>query len=147
VGLAACADIAIAAEDAEFSLSEVRLGLVPAVISPYVIRAIGPRQARRYFLTAERFSALEARRIGLIHEVVPAAGLAKKVEEVSSALSQGCPQALATAKEIIARVSSRPVDETTRQYTAERIAAVRASAEGREGMSAFLEKRPPKWRL
>ena len=146
VGLAACADIAIAAEDAEFCLSEVRLGLVPAVISPYVIRAIGPRQARRYFLTAERFSAMEARRIGLVHEIVPAAGLAKKVEEVSAALSQGGPHALAAAKEIIARVFGRPVDEMTIQYTAERIAAVRASAEGREGMSAFLEKRPPKWR-
>jgi methylglutaconyl-CoA hydratase len=146
VGLVACSDITIAAEDAEFCLSEVRLGLIPAVISPYVIRAIGPRQARRYFLTAQHFSAAEARRIGLVHEVVPAAGLAKKAEEVSAALLQGGPNALTAAKALIARVAGQPMGPTTMQYTAERIAAVRASSEGREGMSAFLEKRRPKWR-
>ncbi len=146
VGLVACSDIAIATEDAEFCLSEVRLGLLPAVISPYVIRAIGPRQARRFFLTTERFSAVEARRIGLVHEVVPAAELAKKVEEVSAALLQGGPRALGAAKALIAKVAYQPIDQATMQYTAERIAAARASAEGREGMSAFLEKRPPRWR-
>ncbi len=146
VGLTACADIAIASDEAEFCLSEVRLGLIPAVISPYVVRAIGPRQARRYLLTAERFSAAEACRIGLVHEVVPARELAEKVREVSAALAQGGPNALGAAKAMVAKVAYRPIDRPEMQYTAERIAALRASAEGREGMSAFLEKRPPKWR-
>lgn len=146
VGLVAAADIAIAADDAEFGLSEVLLGLIPAVISPYVIRAIGARQARRFFLTAERFPAAEARRLGLVHETAPAAKLAEKVDAISAALLRGGPKALRAAKELIARVSSQPIDEATIRYTAERIAAMRAGDEAAEGISAFLEKRPPRWR-
>ena len=147
VGLVVCADIAVAAEEAEFSLSEVRLGLIPAVISPYVIRAMGPRQARRLFLTGERFSASEAHRLGLIQEVVPLAELDQKTEEVSAKLLQAGPRAQSAAKALIADVAFRPIDDSLMRYTAERIAAVRASGEGREGVSAFLEKRAPPWRV
>jgi methylglutaconyl-CoA hydratase len=145
VGLVAAADIAIAAEDAEFGLSEVLLGLIPAVISPYVIRAIGARQARRAFLTAERFPAAEARRLGLVHETAPPAKLEEKVDQISAALLRGGPEALRAAKELIARVSSQSIDETTIRYTAERIAALRAGDEAAEGIVAFFEKRPPRW--
>ncbi|MDH3692443.1 MAG: enoyl-CoA hydratase-related protein, partial [Gammaproteobacteria bacterium] len=145
VGLVACADIAIAAEKARFSLSETRLGLIPSVISPYVIDAIGARAARRYFLTAERFDAHEALRIGLIHEVVSTDALPAALENVLAVLRQCGPNAKAAAKEMIALVQRSPRDDALRRTTAERIAEIRASDEGREGVSAFLEKRSPAW--
>jgi methylglutaconyl-CoA hydratase len=146
VGLVAACDIAIAAEEAVFSLSEVKLGLLPAVISPYVVAAIGPRAARRYFLTAERFSAAEAFRLGLIHEIVPKEKLAEAGERVIAALAEGGPQAQACSKQLIAEVASRPVTDALVALTARRIAEARASDEGKEGVAAFLEKRKPSWR-
>jgi methylglutaconyl-CoA hydratase len=145
VGLVACCDIAIAAEEATFALSEVRLGLIPATIGPYVIEAIGAREARRYFLTAERFDAAEALRIGLVHEVVPADALDGRVEEVVEALLQAGPMAQAGAKALVRAVADRPPDDAVIADTVQRIAAVRASPEGREGVSAFLERRRPAW--
>jgi methylglutaconyl-CoA hydratase len=145
VGLVACCDIAIAAETASFCLSEVKLGLIPAVISPYVIAAIGGRQARRYVLSAERFDAHEARRLGLVHEVVPAAELAAHGAACCRALLHNGPEAMAAGKQLVAAVAQAPLDETLIRGTAVRIAAVRASAEGREGLAAFLEKRQPSW--
>jgi methylglutaconyl-CoA hydratase len=141
----ACCDIAIASTAASFSLSEVRLGLIPSVISPYVVAAIGERQARRYFLTAERFDALEARRIGLVHEVVEGDKLDDAVASVVGHLRQGGPQALAAAKRLVADVSRRPMDDALSAETARRIAAIRVEPEGQEGLSAFLEKRKPHW--
>lgn len=146
VGLVACCDIAVAADTASFSLSEVRLGLIPAVISPYVVAAIGERASRRYFLTAERFGAVEAHRIGLVHEVVPAHMLDAAVAKMAERLAEGGPAAQAAAKDLIFSVCRRPTDEAVRRDTAERIAAIRASEEGREGLAAFLEKREPAWR-
>ncbi len=145
VGLVACCDIAIASTAASFSLSEVRLGLIPSVISPYVIAAIGERQARRYFLTAERFDALEARRIGLVHDVVEGDKLDDAVASVVGHLRQGGPQALAAAKRLVADVSRRPMDDALSAETARRIAAIRVEPEGQEGLSAFFEKRKPHW--
>lgn len=145
VGLVACCDIAIAAEEATFALSEVRLGLVPATIGPYVIEAIGAREARRYFLTAERFDAAEAQRIGLVHEVVPADELDGRIETLVEALLQAGPMAQAAAKALIRAVADRPPDDAVIADTVQRIAAVRASPEGREGVSAFLERRQPAW--
>ena len=145
VGLIAACDIAIASDVAQFSLSEVRLGLIPAVISPYVMSAIGERQARRYFLSAERFSAGEALRIGLVHEVVPPDALARTVEKVLDAILQGGPKAQIAAKRLIGDVANKPIDPNLLDETAQRIAAVRASDEGKEGVSAFLDKRKPNW--
>jgi methylglutaconyl-CoA hydratase len=145
VGLIACCDIAIASDAASFSLSEVRLGLIPAVISPYVVAAIGERAARRYFLTAERFGADEALRIGLVHQVVPADQLDSAVDTILTRLSEGGPAAQRAAKDLIFAVAHRPVDAGLIHDTAERIATVRASSEGREGLAGFLEKRKPAW--
>jgi methylglutaconyl-CoA hydratase len=145
VGLVACCDIAVAAAEASFSLSEVRLGLIPSVISPYVIAAIGEREARRYFLTAERFGAAEARRIGLVHEVTAGDRLDEEVKNFADHLVKGGPNALAAAKKLIADVARRPLDDALMEETARRIASIRVSQEGREGLSAFLEKRPPAW--
>lgn len=145
VGLVAACDMAVAADDAVFCLSEVKLGLIPSVISPYVLAAMGPRAARRYFLTAERFDAAEAHRLGLVHEVVPADGLAAAGERLTQALLAAGPEALAKAKDLIAHVAGRPVDAALKAETARRIAAARAGAEGKEGMSAFLERRKPGW--
>jgi len=145
VGLVACCDIAIASDAASFSLSEVRLGLIPAVISPYVVAAIGERAARRYFLTAERFGADEALRIGLVHQVVPADQLDSAVDTILTRLSEGGPAAQRAAKDLIFAVAHRPVDAGLIHDTAERIATVRASSEGREGLAGFLEKRKPAW--
>ena len=144
VGLIACCDIAVAAEAAEFGLSEVRLGLIPAVISPYVVRALGPRAARRLVLTAERISAAEALRLGLVHEVVRLTGLDEAVARVIGSLLAGGPMAQAAAKTLVADVS-RPIDEGLIAATAQRIAAIRASAEARDGLAAFLAKRKPPW--
>ncbi len=145
VGLIACCDIAVASQDAMFGLTEVKLGLIPAVISPYVIAAIGARAARRWFLTAGRFDAVEAHRIGLIHEVVPEALLTDTVDGLLGQLASSGPQALTEAKDLIFAVSRRPLEESLIRDTAERITRVRASDEGREGVSAFLEKRQPAW--
>ncbi|UEM01487.1 enoyl-CoA hydratase/isomerase family protein [Skermanella rosea] len=145
VGLVACCDIAIAAEGASFSLSEVKLGLIPAVISPYVVAAIGERASRRYFLTAERFAADEALRIGLVHQVVPADKLDETLDSVLARLADGGPAAQKAAKDLIFAVAHRPVNAAVIRDTAERIATIRASSEGREGLAAFLEKRKPAW--
>ncbi len=146
VGLVACCDIAIAATRATFCLSEVKLGLIPAVISPYVVGAMGARAARRYFLTAERFSAEEAMRLGLIHQVVEEEELDAAADRIIGDILTAGPQAVQESKALIAAVANRPVDHAIRQDTAERIARIRASAEGQEGLSAFLEKRPASWR-
>lgn len=145
VGLVACCDIAVAAAEASFSLSEVRLGLIPSVISPYVISAIGEREARRYFLTAERFGAEEAKRIGLVHAVTSSDRLDEVVKNFADFLLKGGPNALAAAKKLIADVARHPLDDALMEETARRIASIRVSPEGREGLSAFLEKRPPAW--
>jgi len=145
VGLVACCDLAVAAPKARFRFSEVRLGLAPAVISPYVVAAIGPRAARRYFLTAEEFDAAEARRLGLVHEVVKENRLFEQARAWSDLLLRNGPCAMAAAKRLVREVACGPVDEEMRNATATRIAELRASDEGREGMSAFLEKRRPGW--
>lgn len=145
VGLVASCDIAVASLSASFSLSEVRLGLIPAVISPYVITAIGERQARRYFLTAERFDAQEALHIGLVHAAVEEARLDETVAGIVGELAKGGPRALIAAKDLIAAVSNRPIDRRLVEDTAERIARIRVTPEGKEGIAAFLEKRPPAW--
>lgn len=145
IGLVACCDVAVAEKDTEFSLSEVKLGLAPATIGPYVAAAIGPRQMRRYAITGERFKADEAKRLGLVHEVVPANDLDTAVERLIAELLQGGPEAQAAAKELVRDVAGRPIDETLMQDTAHRIARRRASPEGAEGIQAFLEKRKPHW--
>ena len=146
VGLVACCDVAVAMHDATFSLSEAKLGLIPAVVSPYVIAAIGERAARRYFITAERFDAAEAWRLGLVHELVTHEGdLDDKIGQICDAMLACGPVAQREAKELIRAVSGRPVTSELIQDTAERIAKLRASPEGREGVSAFLEKRRPSW--
>ncbi|MBL8478521.1 MAG: enoyl-CoA hydratase/isomerase family protein [Sterolibacteriaceae bacterium] len=146
VGLVACCDIAIATFDAQFSLTEVKLGIIPAVISPHVIAAIGERYARRYMLTAERFSAAEAYRIGLLHEMVAdEESLDEALGEIIDALLKNGPRAIAECKQLIAAVAWKPLSDEVVEDTAQRITRLRASEEGREGMSAFLEKRKPNW--
>lgn len=145
VGLVAACDMAIAADDAVFCLSEVKLGIIPSVISPYVLAAMGSRAARRYFLTAERFDAAEAHRLGLIHDVVPAADLTAAGDRLVGYLMAAGPAALAKAKQLIADVAGRPIEPRLTAETARRIAEARASAEGQEGISAFLERRKPGW--
>ncbi|WP_189049426.1 enoyl-CoA hydratase/isomerase family protein [Aliidongia dinghuensis] len=145
VGLVACCDIAIAADRASFCLSEVKLGLLPAAISPYVVAAIGQRQARRYFQTAEVISAEEARRIGLVHEVVPLHELEAARDKVLAAIFLGAPGAQADAKDLVFTVD-RPLTGEVIAETGRRIALRRASDEGREGVGAFLAKRDPAWR-
>ena len=146
VGLVACCDIAIAADTAKYSLSEVRLGLIPATISPYVVRKIGESKARRYFLTAEVFESADAEKIGLVHEVVPAAELADASQWFIKRLREGGPAAQSAAKQLIARVAGAPIDDALMEDTARRIADQRASPEGKEGTDAFLAKRNPNWR-
>ena len=145
VGLTACCDIAIAAIEATFALSEAKLGLIPATISPYVIEAIGARAARRYFLTGERFDAAEAYRIGLVHDIVPIAELDERVNAVLGKLMLAGPRAQMECKALIRGVAHRPIDAAVIGGTAEHIAAVRASAEGKEGVAAFLDKRAAAW--
>ena len=145
VGLVACCDIAIAAAEATFALSESRLGLIPATISPYVIEAIGARQARRYFLTAERFEAAEAYRIGLVHDIVPIAQLDDRVNEILGPLLVAGPGAQRECKALIRAVAHKPIDGQVIGDTVQRIANVRASPEGKEGVAAFLEKRDASW--
>ncbi|MDX1592967.1 MAG: enoyl-CoA hydratase/isomerase family protein [Gammaproteobacteria bacterium] len=145
VGLVSCCDIAIAATPARFALTEVRLGILPAVISPYVVAAIGERAARRYLLTAERFDAAEALRLGLVHDVVEPEALETAGEALLGELAKAGPLALGETKDLIFRVSRGPVDAAMIEDTAERITRIRASDEGREGIGAFLEKRKPAW--
>ena len=145
VGLVACCDFAVAAVESTFSLSESKLGLIPATISPYVVEAIGARQARRYFLTAERFEAAEAYRLGLVHDIVPIAQLDDRVNEVLGPLLIAGPAAQRECKELIRAVANKPIDSAVIADTVQRIATVRASPEGQEGVGAFLGKRSPSW--
>ena len=145
MGLVAACDIAVAASTANFCLSETKLGLIPATIGPYVIRAMGEQAARRYALTAERFDAAEALRLGFVHAVAPADGLDARVEEIVAALMQTSAAAVSAAKRLVREVAGRPIDDALVADTAERIAAIRASDDGREGVRAFLDKRKPRW--
>lgn len=145
VGLVACCDLVIASERASFCLSEVKLGLIPAVISPYVIKAIGERQAQRYFLTAERFRADKAQEFGLVHEVVSEEQLMSKSNELITTLLSNGPQAVRAAKSLIQAVADKEINQATMDETAKRIADIRASEQGKEGLNAFLEKRPALW--
>ncbi|TBU75725.1 gamma-carboxygeranoyl-CoA hydratase [Pseudomonas daroniae] len=145
VGLTACCDIAIGALDASFSLSEVRIGLVPAVISPYVVQAIGERAARRYALSAERFSGERARELGLLAECYPAGELEAEVEQWVANLLQNSPQAMRAAKALLQDVGSGVLGDALRQRTESVIAGIRVSEEGQEGLNAFLQKRKPAW--
>ncbi|HTP48831.1 MAG TPA: enoyl-CoA hydratase/isomerase family protein [Casimicrobiaceae bacterium] len=145
VGIVACCDIAIAAHDVTFALSEAKLGLIPAAISPYVIEAIGARAARRYFLTAERFTAAEAFRLGLLHDLAVPAELDAKVNELLGFLVTAGPRAQAEAKRLIRAVAHRPISDEVVIDTARRIARVRATPEAREGVAAFLAKRRAAW--
>ena len=144
VGLVAAADIAIAAEGTVFSLAEVKLGILPAVISPHVLRAIGPRSARDLFLTGDRFDAAEALRIGLVHRVVPAAELEEAGRKKVASLLTAGPEALGVAKRLIEEVAGKTPDEAL-GFTVRTLAERRASAEAKEGLTAFLEKRKPSW--
>lgn len=145
MGLVAACDIVVVAEGVNFCLSEVKLGLIPATISPYVIKAIGEQAARRYFLTAERFGAREAQRVGLAHEVVAAEALDTSVAAIVKALAANSPHAVREAKKLVREVAAQPVTDALLADTAGRIAAIRAADEGREGVAAFLEKRKPSW--
>jgi methylglutaconyl-CoA hydratase len=145
-GLVAACDIAVGTPEAKFCFSEAKLGLSPATISPYVLRAIGPRAARRYFLTAEVFGAEEALRIGLVSALVPAAELDAFIGQLLEHLLAGGAAAHARIKDLVRDVAGRPIDDAMKAETARRIAEIRASPEGREGIAAFLEKRKPSWK-
>lgn len=145
MGLVAACDVAVCVEEANFCLSEVKLGLIPATISPYVIKAMGENAARRYFLTAERFSAKEAHRIGFVHELVAAEALDASVASIVKALVTNSPNAVREAKVLVRDVAGRQVDDALLADSAQRIAAIRASSEGRDGVASFLEKRKPSW--
>lgn len=145
VGLAACCDIVLATEGATFRLSEVRLGLTPATIAPYVVNAIGARQARRFFQTAETFTATEARRLGLVHEVTGPEGLPEARDRVVAELLKGGPTAQADSKALVFLAQGGPLDDTMIAETSRRIAVRRTTPEAQEGVSAFLEKRQPAW--
>ena len=145
LGLVAACDIAVASYDAKFCLTEVRIGLIPAMISPYVIRAMGPRAASRWFLSAEVFDGAEAYRMGLVQEIAPPEELDAAVNTMLGHLLLGGPAALAATKRLIREVTGRPVDDALVADTAGRIATARAGDEGREGIASFLEKRKPGW--
>jgi methylglutaconyl-CoA hydratase len=147
VGLVAACDMAVSVDTATYCLSEVKLGLIPATISPYVIRAMGTRAAQRYFLTAERFSAAEAHRIGFVHEVVGADQLDAKVDELTQALVSASPNAVRACKLLVNEVAGRDIDATLIARTVEGIADIRSSTEGKEGVQSFLQKRKPSWLL
>ena len=144
-GLVSACDIAIAAEGVEFCLTEVRLGLIPATIGPYVIRAMGERAAHRYFLTAERFNAQEAYRLGYVHQVVAAETLDEAVTKMTHHLLAGSPHAIDESKRLIREIAGEPIDQHLIADTARRIGEVRVAPDGREGIAAFLEKRKPSW--
>ncbi len=144
LGLVACADIAVASDDAKLGLTEVRLGLVPAVISPFVVRKIGESAARRYFVTGEIFTAATALGMGLVHEVVPAPALDQAIERLCAAVLANGPAAVRQAKALAREMGRVPLSQAL-HAAVEVISRVRASPEGQEGMAAFLDKRPPKW--
>ena len=145
LGLASVCDIRVVADAVTFSLSEARLGLLPATISPYVIRAMGEQAARRYFITAERFGAGEAKAMGFAHEVCAGAAIDEVVGRFTAAIVANGPMATRACKQLVRDVAGREIDAGLRADTARRIADIRASAEGREGIASFLEKRPPAW--
>jgi methylglutaconyl-CoA hydratase len=146
VGLVACCDIAIGSKMSKFCLSEVKLGLVPATISPYIIQAIGARLAKRYFMTAEVMSSRRARRIGLLSEVVSEEELDLNIENLVTPLLKNGPRSVAIAKQIVNDISHRNIDEELIDETSNLIASVRVSPEGQEGLSAFLQKRSANWK-
>ena len=145
MGLVAACDMAVSVDTANFCLSEVKLGLIPATISPYVIRAMGARAAHRYFLTAERFDAREAHRIGFVHEVVSVDALDAKVAELTNALVNASPNAVRSCKTLVQEVAGRVIEAPLIGRTVEGIADIRTSSEGREGVQSFLQKRKPSW--
>jgi methylglutaconyl-CoA hydratase len=145
VGLAAVCDVLIAADGMHFCLSEAKLGLLPATIGPYVVRALGEQASRRYFTTAERFSATRAHQLGFVHEVVAAEALDAKVSEIVTALVANGPAAVKACKRLVQDIAGKPIDDVLRADTARRIADIRASAEGKEGVQSFLDKRSPAW--
>ena len=145
MGLVACCDMAVSVDTANYCLSEVKLGLIPATIGPYVIRAMGPRASHRYFLTAERFSAAEARRIGFVHEVVPADQLDATVSTWVQALLAASPNAIKECKKLVQYVADRDITRLLIDHTVKAIADIRASDEGKEGVQSFLNKRKPAW--
>ncbi|MBL0089276.1 MAG: enoyl-CoA hydratase/isomerase family protein [Ideonella sp.] len=146
VGLAACCDVLVAVEGAHFCLSEARLGLLPATIGPYVLRALGEQASRRYFLTAERFSTTEAQRLGFVHALTAPTALDAQVDEIVSILVANGPQAVKASKRLVQDLAGQPITPSLREDTARRIADIRASDEGKEGVSAFLHKRDPAWK-
>lgn len=145
MGLVAACDIAVAADTVHFCLSEAKLGLIPATIAPYVIKAMGENAARRYALTAERITALEAHRIGFVHQLATADALEASVGAIVKALVSNSPHAVQQAKVLVRDIAGQPIDQALIADTAARIAAIRASLEGREGVASFLEKRKPSW--
>ena len=145
MGLVAACDMAVSVDTANYCLSEVKLGLYPATISPYVIRAMGARAAHRYFLTAERFDAAEALRIGFVHSVVPAERLDAQVAEITKALVNASPNAVKECKTLLQDVAGKDIDAALIAHTVQGIAGIRASAEGKEGVQSFLQKRKPNW--
>lgn len=145
MGLVACCDVAVSVDTAGYCLSEVKLGLIPATISPYVIRALGARASHRYFLTAERFSAQEALRLGFVHEVVSVELLDTKVDEIVQALAKNSPNAIKVCKKLLHDVAFQPISQPLIAQTVAGIADIRSSPEGKEGVSSFLEKRKPAW--
>ncbi|RKP45897.1 enoyl-CoA hydratase/isomerase family protein [Trinickia fusca] len=146
VGLVAASDIVVSVDTARFCLSEARLGLIAATIAPYVVRALGERASRRYFTTAEQFDCATAARLGLVHEMVGADALDATVQKLAATLCANGPQAVRASKQLVQDVAGRALDEALIEDTAQRIARIRASAEGREGVTSFLEKRAPSWR-
>jgi len=136
----------VAAEGVQFCLSEARLGLLPATIGPYVVRALGVQASRRYFVTAERFSAARAHALGFVHELVPPEALDATVADIVATLVANGPAAVKACKRLVQDVAGREIDAALRDDTAHRIADIRASAEGREGVASFLQKREPSWK-
>jgi methylglutaconyl-CoA hydratase len=145
MGLVAVCDMAVSVDSASFCLSEVKLGLIPVTISPYVMRAMGERASQRYFLTAERFSAAEALRIGFVHALVAAEQLDASVEHITTALCAAGPSAVRSCKALLQEVGGQPITDALIDSTVQQIADIRASAEGREGVQSFLQKRKPGW--
>lgn len=145
LGLISCCDIAVASSKASFALSEVKIGLVPSTISPYVIAAIGERHAKRYFMTAERFDANTALQISLVHEAVEERFLDDKVEQLITMILSNGPEAVVAAKQLVFAISGKAIDSTLIEHTCEVIAGIRVSAQGQEGLNAFLDKRKPHW--
>jgi methylglutaconyl-CoA hydratase len=145
MGLAAVCDVVVAVPEATFCLSEARLGLLPATIAPYVVRALGEQACRRYFVTAERFSAEQAHRLGMVHELVPATDLDTRVDELVALLVANGPAAVKACKQLVKDLAVKEITPALREETARRIADIRASVEGREGVQSFLHKRAPNW--